>query len=431
MNDREKALYALEALKSAGADKAQVALMSEEKHELNVDSGSLSLMRTGFNTAMRFAAIAGGRRGTASLNGGDKEAIDRAAAEAVGAAMASPEDPAYDISPAQPQAVFERGPSAPDPDLMYDRLSGLLESLRLRYPSLKLMQSVLSFNRRAGCFLNSNGVDLAYNSGFYNGSVFFISKDGGRTSSFNYSDFNANALDREMTDMSLIGELFRQSGEQLDTKPLSGKFTGDIIVTPHALQTFLMYLTWMSLRDAALISGSSPYKDKLGQRIASPGFTLRSTPADPGMAGAYSVTNDGYAAENVTLIEDGVLKTFVLSQYAANKTGLPRVSNDCGCEVIEPGDKTLEELAAPIKRGLLVTRVSGNNPTAGGDFSGVAKNSYYVENGKILYPVSETMISCNIGKMLLNINGISRERVDFGNALLPWISFGGVTVSGK
>jgi PmbA protein len=99
--------------------------------------------------------------------------------------------------------------------------------------------------------------------------------------------------------------------------------------------------------------------------------------------------------------------------------------------VIEAGDKTLEELAAPIKRGLLVTRVSGNNPTAGGDFSGVAKNSYYVENGKILHPVSETMISCNIRKLLLNINGISRERVHFGGALLPWISFGGVTISGK
>ncbi len=431
MADKTTALFCLEALKKAGAEKAQCSLVETEKHELNVDAGELSLVRTGFNTEIRFTAIKDGRRGTASLNGSEEEGIKAAAGQAAANAAASPADPAYDIAPAQPARTFEAGAAAPDLGLMYDRLAALLAHAKAKHPKLNLRQVILNFTRRKEHFVNSNGVDFSSSTGFYDGFVFFSSKDGQKISSFNYSMFEARGLEKELADMALTDELFRQSGEQLEPRPLSGKFTGDIVVTPHAMNMFMYFLTAQALRDAALISGSSPYKDKIGQRVASPGFTLRSLPVSPDMAGGYFITPDGYAAENLTLIEDGVLKTFVLGQYGANKTGLPRVSNVCDCDVVEPGDRTLQELVAPIKRGLLVARVSGNNPTEGGDFSGVAKNSYYVENGKILHPVSETMISCNIPKLLMNINGISKERVHFGNAVFPWVSFGGVTISGK
>ena len=74
-------------------------------------------------------------------------------------------------------------------------------------------------------------------------------------------------------------------------------------------------------------------------------------------------------------------------------------------------------------------RFSGGMPSDNGDFSGVAKNSYYIENGKIKHPVIETMISGNISKMFLDINNISTENINFGDRILPWISFNGITIS--
>ncbi|OGR44515.1 MAG: peptidase [Elusimicrobia bacterium GWA2_61_42] len=431
MSDKNTALFCLESLKQAGADKAQCVLTNTEKHEFNVDCDKLSLLRTGYDTSIKFTAIKDGRRGTASLNGCARPEIEKAAASAVEFSKASPSDPAYDIAPAQPAKVFESGLAAPDLGAMYDRLSALLAQARAKYPRLKLVQAIVNFNRKTEYFLNSNGVDFTSSTGYYDGSVFFLSQDGKKTSSFNYSGFTSREMEKELIGRVSIDTLFRQSAEQLDTKPLNGKFEGEIIVTPDCLINFLQFITAMALRDASLISGSSVYKDKLGRQIASPGFTLHSRPVSYEIVDGYFVTPDGFEAENTTIIENGVLKTFLLSLYGANKTGLPRVSCSAGCDVIEPGDKTLEELAAPIKKGLLVTRVSGNNPNESGDFSGVAKNSYYIENGKILYPVSETMISCNIPKMFMDIRGISKERVDFGSAVYPWLSFGGVTVSGK
>ena len=78
---------------------------------------------------------------------------------------------------------------------------------------------------------------------------------------------------------------------------------------------------------------------------------------------------------------------------------------------------------------ILLCRFSGGYPSDAGDFSGVAKNSYYIEKGKIKFPIIETMISGNIAQMFMNINNISKETVDFGDSILPWISFDGVTIS--
>jgi PmbA protein len=84
-----------------------------------------------------------------------------------------------------------------------------------------------------------------------------------------------------------------------------------------------------------------------------------------------------------------------------------------------------------IDRGVLVCRFSGGRPGNNGDFAGVAKNSYLIHDGEISLPLSETMVSGNAVSMLKDIAGISKDRVDYGSAILPWVHFTGMTVSGK
>ena len=68
-------------------------------------------------------------------------------------------------------------------------------------------------------------------------------------------------------------------------------------------------------------------------------------------------------------------------------------------------------------------RFSGGSPSDSVIFGRSQKNSYYIENGQIKFPIIETMISGNIAQMFLNIKNISHETVDFGDSILPWISF--------
>jgi PmbA protein len=77
----------------------------------------------------------------------------------------------------------------------------------------------------------------------------------------------------------------------------------------------------------------------------------------------------------------------------------------------------------------LIGRFSGGRPNDRGDFSGIAKNSYYVEDGKIQYPISETMVSGNLVELLMNVEAVSIERLNFGGSATPWVKVSGIGVS--
>ncbi|MFW5985998.1 MAG: metallopeptidase TldD-related protein, partial [Halanaerobiales bacterium] len=228
-----------------------------------------------------------------------------------------------------------------------------------------------------------------------------------------------------------VKDLLEQSEEQLQAQPMEGKFKGDIIITPDCLNSIIDYYTRVFLRDGVLISGSSPFKDRLNERVAGDKFTLHSNPLSDEIADGYFITGDGYVAENLTIIDSGVLNSFLLSQYGANKTSLERAKNSGGAYIIEPGERPLTEIIKNIDRGILLARFSGGNPGPNGDFTGVAKNSFYIEEGEIRNPLTETMIAGNLADLFMSIKDISSERINFGSAVMPWICSAGVTISGK
>lgn len=84
-----------------------------------------------------------------------------------------------------------------------------------------------------------------------------------------------------------------------------------------------------------------------------------------------------------------------------------------------------------IERGLVIARVSAGSPSASGDFSGVAKNCFLIENGEIKEALSETMINGNLAEFLMNIKALSREVVKDGSSVLPWVAIEGVGIAGK
>ena len=125
------------------------------------------------------------------------------------------------------------------------------------------------------------------------------------------------------------------------------------------------------------------------------------------------------------------MKTHLLGLYAANKTGRPLVKNTGFDLVVEPGEKSLEELIASVDKGLVMGGYSGGQPGANGEFSGVAKNSFLIENGKVKCAVSETMVNGNLGVAIQNIRGISKEVLLDGTSAIPYIALDGIVISGK
>lgn len=422
---------ALKELRAAGADEAQASISFSEKSELNVDAGAMSLFRTTKNAQLALVAYSGKRRGSVSLNTIAGAAIREAAAEAVSLAATAPVDEANAISPAGIGGSFAYGDAEPDREAMYDKLKDFLDYAAKNHRKTRLEQCILDFTRARTFLGNTNGVALDSATSVYSFQAMFTSKEGEKTSSYNGSSSSRRRLEGDFKDWGGIAELMRQSEEQLETRQLEGKFVGDVIVTPHCLGDFIGAADQVCLGDFCHVSGTSPWKEALGKEVASPLLSLRSMPVSKEIAEGWFFTDDGFIAENCAMIEGGVLKSFDLSLYGSRKTGKLRCPSGGGAWVVDPGKESFAELLKSVKRGLLLCRFSGGDPNDSGDFAGVAKNSYYIEDGKIAYPVNETMISSNVCTMLKDISAVSRERIDFGSVIFPWVKVGGITISGK
>ena len=428
MNQSDIANYCIEQLKEAGAHKSQCAVTFSEKKELNVETGEMSLFRTTFDTNVGMSVIVDQKSGSVAINKTDKDSINEAVRKVMDMAQSSQPDDANDISPSQPKQSFSKGDEKPDMEKMYLRLDEFMGYVKKTHPTINMEAAIVDFSHSTSVFQNSNGVEFTTKEGMYGFSNMFTAKEGKDTSSFNGMGISALNLNTPFIESGSAKRLLKQSTEQVRTKPVSEKFTGEIVVTPDCLSDFLGFITG-DISDGKIISKTSIYKEKLNQQITDPRFTLHARPVSDEITDGYFVTDDGYVAENNTIIDNGILKTHLLSLYGANKTGGKRAVNGGGAFVVDAGEKPKDEIIRNIKKGILLERFSGGRPSADGEFSGVAKNSYYIENGELKYPISETMISGNIQEMFSNIGEISSDRIDFGYCIFPWISFKGVTVS--
>ena len=412
----------------AGADKAQCIYSSGEKKELNVDAGEFSLFRTNANHGFSIMAIKDQKKGSFSINKIGKDDIDVAISTVLNMAESSMPDDAYDISEYQEADSFSKGDKEPALNIMYDRMEEFMEYSANTFPITIIEQAILDFSSGTSYYRNSNGVSFDETEGSYSFSVMFTSKEGKDISSFNSAGFSSLDIDLPLHKGGSINRLLEESAAHVRTRTVPNKFTGDIIVTPDCIMSFIGFILG-NLSDFRLIAGTSLFRELMNQQIVHESLSIHSKPLSDNLSGGYFITSDGYKAEDLTIIENGILQTFLLSLYGSNKTGLQRVSNSGGSLIIDPGETLLEDMIQSVNKGVLLSRFSGGSPSDNGDFSGVAKNSFYIENGEVQYPISETMVSGNIVDMFQKVKYLSKEEVNFGDEIFPWIQFEGITIS--
>ncbi len=146
--------------------------------------------------------------------------------------------------------------------------------------------------------------------------------------------------------------------------------------------------------------GSSAFSGRIGKRVAAKGVTVLDDGTIADRRGSLNVDDEGQATQRNVLIEDGILKGYIQDSLnarlmKAKPTGngrresyahvpMPRMTNT----YMTGGDKDPKEIVASIKKGLYATNFGGGQvDITSGKFVFSASEAYWVENGKILYPV--------------------------------------------
>lgn len=408
---------ALAQMRAAGFEHAQVTASHTLLNELNVNHNEPSLLRSTDSRKLSLMGIVDGRMASTEVADLDPEAVRARIAGLFADAASAPRDEANAVSSGQHKRIV-KGPQEPQLDVLAAKMSELLEFRERETPKMLVDEADAKHTLHRWHTLTTGGSELGGSVGWYGLGVFGTARDGKQSSSFNYTGGDTDDLALSPAPALFgIGEMMRDTVRQIRTEPLGGKFVGDVVLTPNAVVSLLAWLQ-AQLSDTQLIAGSSLYKDSVGEAIASPLLELRSRFEAPGVA---PVSADGFAAAPVEVLRAGKLLTLTPSLYGSRKTGLSHVPVAAAGWEIAAGETSREQLLAGVARGAVVGRLSMGNPAANGDFSGVIKNSFSIVDGHVGAALSETMVAGNMARMLRDIVGVSRERIDSGGLALPWI----------
>lgn len=174
--------------------------------------------------------------------------------------------------------------------------------------------------------------------------------------------------------------------------------------------------------------GSSAFSGRIGQRVAAKGVTVLDDGTIADRRGSLNVDDEGNPSQRNVLIEDGILKGYIqdsmnarLMKTAPTGNGrresyahipMPRMTNT----YMLGGDKTPEEIVASIDRGLYATNFGGGQvDITNGKFVFSASEAFWVEKGKILYPVKGATLVGNGPDALTRVSMIGHDmRLDSG-----------------
>jgi PmbA protein len=424
MDIKQTAETILERMQAAGFDDSHISVSVSEQDELNIAHNQPSLLRSTENYGIALTGILDGRRANATLTDIADTAITDAVKGLFERVQSAPQDDANAVS-ADQLGNFDQGPMDSDLDLLAAKTNELLDFRAANAPRVMIEEGVASHRLSRSHQLTSRGTSLSCTVGCFNLSLMCTATEGDKTSSFNFSGGRANDVGgRSAVDLFALGEMLVDTQSQIDTRPIGSHFTGDVILAPSAVSDLVGWLL-QQLGSRALIAGSSVYQHSVGEQIASPALSLRSDFAAPGHV---PFTEDGFWAEPILLLDQGRLTTLLPDLYGSRKTGLPHTPSNSGWR-IDPGSDSRADLIASVRKGALVNRLSMGAPAANGDFSGIIKNSFSIEQGKIGSALAETMVAGNMARMLRDISGISSEHIDYGGEDFPWLRIPGMHFS--
>ena len=214
------------------------------------------------------------------------------------------------------------------------------------------------------------------------------------------------------------------------------------VVFDPMVSTSILEHIFEGINGDSVYRGASFLAGKLGQKIAASNVTIIDDGTIPGGFGTSPFDGEGIPTRRTVVIENGVLKSYLLNTYTAKKLGLQTTANASrglagtpgigpGNYFLQAGPRTPKELIAEIKDGLYVTEFLGSGANlVTGDYSRGA-SGLWISGGELAYPVEEITVAGNLKDLFFNINEIASDLEFRGSVAAPTLRIDGLTVGGE
>lgn len=428
----------------AGADAAEAVSAERAALSIGVRNGALEEVEREESRDLGLRVFVGRRQATVSASDLSDATRARLVERAVAMARLAPEDPYAGLAP---QDRLARGPF-PDLDL-YDpseRSAAELEAVATEAEAAALAVAGVAKSEGGHASASSSRWRLVTSHGFdgaYHGSAFSLGvgviaeKDGAMERG------GENRAVRHLSDLPGAEAIGAEAGRRAvaRTGPRKIASTTAPVIFENRVAGQVLSPLLGAISGPSVARGTSFLKDRLGQRVLPAGAHLIDDPFRPRGLGSTPFDDEGVSVTRQSIVDDGVLTTWLLNSAAAAQLGLASTGHASrglagppGVSThnlhLEPGEHDLPGLMSGAGTGLLVTSMFGPSLNANtGDWS-AGVSGFWFENGQIAYPVSEVTVA---GKLLDLYARMQRgSDLEFRSSFnSPSLLFDGVAIAGK
>jgi PmbA protein len=418
-----------------GCSQVRVNVYSGTNTDFEVRDEALEKLQQSSENQLTLHLFVEGRYGVCSTNRMDKAELERFIVEAVESVRYLAPDPCRQLP------RLDRCYAGGKPDLaLYDAAIGTLspdEKIHWTHAAAReilgtderilSVQSAYSDGESFSYTVDSNGFEGLSNHSYYSLSVSVSIKGEGeaRPESFWYDQaLFWKDLQKEGIGRIALERTLQKLGQE---KAASGTYT--LLVDPMNVGRLLAPVL-NALSGASLQQKNSFLLDKLGQAVFSPKMTLVDEPHVPGRFGARYFDNEGVATQPRTLIEKGVINTYLIDTYHALKMEVEPTISGVSHLIFTPGNRDLEAMITSVDKGILVTGFNGGNcNSSSGDFS-FGVEGFLLEKGKRVRPVSEMNVTGNMLDLWNKLEEVGNDPRLNNAYWIPSLRFEGIDFSG-
>jgi PmbA protein len=434
--------YAVKIAINKGAEDAEAFGVSSLETEASIERNDITLGKFHRESGIGIRILKNKCLGFSSINILGKEEISQAVESAVKIAnLGSPDKYNKLPSPSNIKKISD----------IFDSRANTFEPEDALKKSVELLQIARSYDKRvtvdSGAFnsaiadkviANSNGIECEESASIFSWFIMGMAIDGADVSSFDFQfdgNHNIDQINVENTSVQFAENVVNSLGAKR-----CEAFKGSLILNPQAVVELIIPSLVSSVNSNNVQKGRSQFIGKLGQEVTSKELSVTDDATWSEGLAASSFDREGVPHKPLKIIEDGILKSFLYNTYTGFKEGVDSTGHATGSEESSPhvgdtnvifneGDVSFENMLNEVRRGILVTRFSGNVNPVSGDYSGVVKGGHLIVGGEKKHSLKETLIAGNIFDLLLNISGISRERDKVFNYLLPYLRVEDISIT--
>jgi PmbA protein len=432
--------------KSKGASQGDVMMAESESFFVTVRMGEVEKISQAGEKRLGLRLFFGHSSASASTSDISKKSIEKLVEDTARMARVTAQDPHGGLPDAG-----ELARELPQLDLIDEPARSVSVDEKIDI-ALQAEKSALAYDAR---ITNSEGAEFsnqfgrviyASSHGFageYSGSTFghsvspVASQNGSMQRDYWYS---SNRKFSRLESPANVGEkaaqrvLRRLGGRKIKT------CEAPIVFDPEMAASLLRNLA-SALSGYSLYKGASFLAGKLGTQIGSDLLTVIDDGTIPGALGSRPFDGEGLAVRKKSVVEKGLLQSYLLDTYSGKKLGMASTGNASRSVgeppavspanfYLVPGKYSPEQIIATVKAGLYVTEMIGfgvNMVT--GDYSRGAAG-LWIENGELAYPVEEITIAGNLKEMFQNIEMAGSDLELRGRIASPTIKISQMTIAG-